>query len=166
MTTLYLCRHAIAADPKDGASDADRPLTPEGIKKFRKAAKGLVKLLGAKNLSHILSSPLLRARQTAEILSEALAEERHDIPQTISDALKPPGDLKRLLKEVRSLKGASGIVAVAHEPFLSQWIGELCFDRAGRVELKKGGVAAIELADVQAKGDLLWLMQPGMLRDI
>ena len=166
MTILYLCRHAIAADPAKGMSDDDRPLTAEGIRKFRKTAKGLIKLIGEKKLSHILTSPLLRARQTAEIISEALAEERLDIPPIITDALKPPGDLKQLLKEARKLKSASGVIAVAHEPFLSQWIGELCFDHAGRVELKKGGVGAIELADVQSKGDLLWLMQPGMLRDI
>jgi len=173
MTTLYLCRHAVAAEPVGIMTDADRPLTPDGAKKFRKAAHGLVKLLGKREkggrgegerggVTHILSSPLVRARQTAEILAEAFA-----VPVKVTAALEPPGDLKRLIKEIRGLKNARGVVVVGHEPTLGDWLGELCFDRAGRVELKKGSVAAIELnTHTDAKGQLLWLIQPGILRNL
>jgi phosphohistidine phosphatase SixA len=166
MPTLYLCRHAIAADPSAGMNDAHRPLTSDGVKKFRKAARGFIKLIGAKNITHLLASPLLRARQTAEILSEALAQEKYDIPVKLTDALEPPGDLKQLQTQLRALKSPAGIIAVGHEPFLGHWIGELCFAHAGRVQVKKGAIAAIELAHDHAHGELLFLLQPGILRDL
>ncbi|MCL2640147.1 MAG: phosphohistidine phosphatase SixA [Phycisphaerales bacterium] len=164
MTTLYLCRHAIAAEPVGIMTDADRPLTPDGAKKFRKSAHGLAKLLdkgGGDSVTHIFTSPLVRARQTAEILAEAFA-----VPVKVTAALDIPGNLKQLIKEIRALKNVQGIIAVGHEPTLSDWLGELCFDQPGRVELKKGAVAAIELARTDAKGQLLWMIQPGILRHL
>ena len=166
MVMVYLCRHGIAEDARKGMSDAERALTAEGVKKFRKAADGLVKLVGPGGISHVVSSPLLRARQTAEILAEAVAAKERKIEVQLSKTLGSPGDLRGLMHLVRGLRGAEGIVAVGHEPLLSQWAAELCFDRHGRLRLKKGAVAAIELADAGQKGELVWLLQPGMLRDV
>jgi len=92
---LYLVRHAIAADRGEGAfpNDDERPLTPEGIHKFRLAARGLSEL-GMKP-GRIVSSPLLRAKQTAEILRDAVAK---DVAITISPSLTPNAEYGALLK--------------------------------------------------------------------
>jgi phosphohistidine phosphatase len=161
---LYICRHAAATDPTGSLRDEDRPLTPEGIAKFRKAAKGFCAL--DPEATHILTSPLLRARQTAEILFDVLAKAGHIAADPIiTDSLAPPGKLDGLLAKVRSVKNAGNIVAVGHEPTLSTWIGQLCFGQRGGCELKKGAIAAIELTE-RGRGDLVWLMQPGQLRQL
>jgi phosphohistidine phosphatase len=164
MITLYLCRHGIAEDATDGMSDDDRKLTSEGIKKFRKAAKGLLQILRPKDVSHILTSPLLRARQTAEILADVLDASKHDVAVQIVPSLKPGTPLPAFLKTVRALPRPNAVIAVGHEPTLSEWLGTLCFDRPGRVELRKGAIAAIELAPTGPKGHLLALLQPHALR--
>jgi phosphohistidine phosphatase len=142
--------------------DADRPLTAEGAKSFRRAAKGLVKLIGAEEISHLVSSPLLRARQTADIVAGVLREEGVKMAVEVSDTLGVRAEARAFVKMLGGLRGATGVIAVGHEPTLSAWVGELCFGKAGRVQFKKGAVAAIELE--HGKGELAWLMQPGMLR--
>jgi phosphohistidine phosphatase len=154
---LYLCRHAIAAEAQDG-DDAARPLTAEGVKKFRRAARGFFAL--EPEVGHIVSSPLLRAQQTAEILAMALEKRGTIVGVSISASLGEEPNLKKLLSEVRDYNG--NVAAVGHEPTLSKWIGELCFDAAGRCEMKKGAIAAIELNG--ERGTLLWIMQSGQLR--
>jgi phosphohistidine phosphatase len=154
---LYLCRHAIAEDPIDG-DDFHRALTPEGIKKFRQSARGFLKL--DPQVGHILTSPLVRARQTADLLAEALAEKKEKVDITPCEPLGIPADLRQFLSELRKHKGNA--VAVGHEPTLSEWIGELCFGAVGRCEMKKGAIAAIEI--LGSEGTLLWHLQPGQLR--
>src|SRR5579863_4308853 len=105
MTMLYLCRHAIAADATGELPDAQRPLTPEGMRKFRKGARGLVAFVGAKAIGHILTSPLLRARQTAEILAEVLTEHHRAAAVAATEALGPEGRIEALVKEVRGFRG-------------------------------------------------------------
>ena len=159
---LYLCRHAAAADATGAQPDEDRALTPEGSAKFRKAARGFCALDPA--VTHILTSPLLRARQTAEILFDILAEAGQlALDPIVTDTLAPPGKLAGLLAKARGLKAAGNIIAVGHEPTLSTWIGQLCFGQGGACELKKGAIAAVELTERSA-GTLLWLMQPRQLR--
>ena len=159
---LYLCRHAAAEDARADLRDEERALTPEGIAKFRKAAKGFCAL--EPDVTHIVTSPLLRARQTAEILFEALAEDGQvSTDPIILDVLSAPGKLDVLLQKVRGIKHAVNVVAVGHEPILSTWIGQLCFGTHGACVMKKGAIAAIELAE-RNRGELLWLMQPRQLR--
>ncbi len=161
---LYLCRHAAAEDAHDGLRDEDRPLTPEGITKFRKAAKGFCLL--EPQVTHIITSPLLRARQTAEILFEILAQDGQvSTDPIITDVLGPPGKLDALLAKARTLKNSGNVVAVGHEPILSTWIGQLCFGTHGACAMKKGAIAAIELSE-RNRGELLWLMQPRQLRAV
>ena len=158
---LYLCRHAIAEEPASGQGDAERALTPEGIRKFRQAARGFVRM--GVDVSHVFTSPLLRARQTAEILAEAFAHEKRSVELVISKPLGAAPRLKAFLEELAGIKGRD-VVAVGHEPALGQWIGELCFGSVGRVQLKKGAIAAIELQ--RERGEMLWLLQPGQLREL
>lgn len=161
---LYLCRHAAAEEAIGAMRDEDRPLAPDGIDKFRRAARGFAAL--EPDVTHIVTSPLLRARQTAEILFDILAQDKHvSLDPTVLEALGPPGKLEVLLSKVQAIKGAKNVVAVGHEPTLSAWIGLLCFGERGRCSLKKGAMAAIELGERQ-RGELLWLLQPRQLRKL
>ncbi|MGE5176197.1 MAG: phosphohistidine phosphatase SixA [Hyphomicrobiales bacterium] len=161
---LYVVRHAIAVDHGDPAypNDDDRPLTPEGIHKFRLAARGL-KEIGAKP-KRIVSSPLVRARQTAEILRDMVAP---NVEITISKALHPATSYADVVKEVRKYK-EDVIAVVGHEPHLSGLTSYLLMGggQAAAIEFKKGAVARILFEDGPAAGSgmLEWLIQPGALR--
>lgn len=159
---LYLCRHGIAEDPAHGQPDAERALTLEGIKKFRRAAKGFASL--DPEITHILTSPLRRAAETATLLHNALAKVQKEPTLEAVPALAPPGKLKEFLATLRRLPADSAVVAVAHEPFLGSWLGELCFGRPGQAELKKGAIAALDLDDELNAARLLWLLPPALLR--
>ncbi len=161
---LYLCRHALAADASGKVSDADRPLTPQGIRKFQRAARGLAAL--EPGIQTILSSPLVRARQTARLAAEALSSASAETPVVaIAPSLAPPGRLDIFLDGLRTIKEpAGGVMAVGHEPILSRWIGQLCFGHPGACQIKKGAVAAMDLDLSAGRGTLLYLLQPGQLR--
>ena len=161
---LFLCRHAIAA-ASSLTTDRLRPLTPEGERKFRRAARGFLRL--KPEIELILCSPLLRARQTAEILAEEIDSlSRRPVHLDTIDYLAPPGRLDALLSHLAGLKAVEGVVAVGHEPILSDWIGQLCFGQVGRCELKKGGIALIRLDSSCKQGFLEFLMQAGQLRKL
>jgi len=161
---LLIVRHAIAVERGDAAypNDNERPLTPDGIHKFRAAARGL-KSLGARP-ERILSSLLVRARQTAEILRDVLAG---DIDLDFSDHLAPGGDYGALLRQVATL-GADSVAVVGHEPHLSGLVSYSLVGGAARASLLlKKGAAALVVFDGPAeagRGTLEWLAQPGVLR--
>ncbi len=164
---LYLIRHAIAGNAKEDGSDAERPLTREGVKKFRRAVKGFMLL--DPPIDVIFSSPYLRARQTAEILAHDI-ERAQRLPLTahLEESLAPPGDVRSFLAAVAKISpSARGVAAVGHEPILSGWIAALCGDGHGRYEMKKGAIAGIELAGgKEMKGELFMLAQPTLLRGL
>jgi phosphohistidine phosphatase len=155
MKDLYLLRHGIAADSAPGG-DAARPLTAEGIAKMELAARGMRKL--GITLDLLLTSPLVRARETAAIVGRELG-----IEPWIADPLAPGCDAGRLSMAIESAPGAkTRIMAVGHEPDLSQLIEALC---GARAEMKKGGLARIALLSLEARyGALLWLLPPAVLR--
>jgi len=163
---LLIVRHAIAAERGDPAfqNDDDRPLTPEGIHKFRLAARGLKEV--APKPDRIVSSPLVRARQTAEILRDAVAP-RGRI--NLCDHLVPDGDFAALLEYVLQL-GGSCVALVGHEPHLSGLTSYLLAGERSNASVvyKKGGAALVTFEDSPAAGSgtLEWLIQPGALRDI
>jgi len=163
---LLIVRHAIAVERGDAAfaNDDERPLTPDGIHKFRAAARGL-RDLGVK-LDRILTSPLVRARQTAEILRDAVASE---IDLDFSKHLAPGGDYAALLSAVGTLH-ADRVAVVGHEPHLSGFLSYCLVggDARGSFLLKKGA-AALVLFDGRpdaGAGTLEWLIQPGALRGV
>ena len=112
---LLIVRHAIAVEHGDPAykRDDDRPLTPEGMHKFRLAARGLREF--TEKPDRIVSSLLIRARQTAEILRDALAP---DVKIEFCDDLVPGGDFAGAVTFLRQL-GAERVAIVGHEPHLS-----------------------------------------------
>ena len=145
---LYLLRHGIAEDARPGQDDADRPLTSEGIRRMEKAAHGM--LVVVPGLDRILTSPLKRARQTAEIVAAAFGMEAEACPDLSLD-----GDPRSALK---GLDRASSVLLVGHEPGLSV----LAAGGPGRIEFRKGALARIDLPP----GRLVWLMTNRQLRSL
>jgi phosphohistidine phosphatase len=163
---IYIVRHAIAV-PRGtpGIIDDDRPLTEEGIKKMRRVAAGLRGLDYRPGL--ILSSPLLRARSTAEILFEAYGRK---IPLQLVLTLGPSGKRPELYRDIRNYgKDMDSLMLVGHQPSLGEIAGEIVFGSSKHyVELKKGGACVIELDDVRGtpKGRMISLLTPSILRKI
>lgn len=154
-------RHGPAVEPgTPGIPDDARPLTPDGRRKTRAAARGL-KALGL-GLDGILSSPLPRALQTAEILADVLGLPR---PRT-SDRLLPGSPPARLLGALREAGGEAPVL-VGHEPSLSAAVSLLAgAPRPVALQLKKAGMAfaAVEALAPRPRGTLLLLLTPSVLR--
>jgi phosphohistidine phosphatase len=162
---LYIIRHAIAVDEgsPEYEEDSQRPLTDKGKKKMRQIAKGL-RALGV-DLDMVISSPYVRAKETAEILADVF--KMKDV--TFSDNLIPMGDPDLLIAEMNEKYSVNSIALVGHEPFLSALIGLLVSENAGiDMTLKKGGVCRLSADDLHhaRKAALEWLLTPGILVEI
>jgi phosphohistidine phosphatase len=135
---LYILRHGIAAEKGDPRypKDEDRPLTEEGQKKTLKVARRM-KALGLR-FDLILSSPLARARQTAEIAGSVLGCKNK---LKFSTNLAPEGNKRALLREIGR---RPSVLLVGHEPYLSELISTLLSGTAGlRIELRKAGLCKL-----------------------
>ncbi len=157
---IYLFRHGVAADRQPGMDDAARPLTDEGVEKTRAAAAGLVRLIETPEA--ILTSPKLRARQTAELLGEAF-----DLECAVFAPLGE-GPAEAIIEALADRREPS-LVLVGHEPDFSEATERLCFGGShGGVKLKKAGCAAVEIGGGDAPrpgaGQLRWLATGKMLR--
>jgi phosphohistidine phosphatase len=159
---LYLLRHGIAVDPGfSGMSDDERPLTQKGIKRMREIAAGLCAL--DLDLDRIVTSPLPRARETAEIVALALSAkdrlETSNVLQTGADA----ATVERWLRD----RAEERIMLVGHNPTLSELVSLLVVGaRMSPIcELKKGGIAAL-LKSGRPSGpfELSWVATPRLLR--
>jgi phosphohistidine phosphatase len=161
--TLFLLRHAIAADPAPGQSDEDRALTPDGARKMRRIARGL-KALGFR-ADVVLTSPLRRAEETAALL---VAELDPAPSVEIYQPLGPGHDPSDVLAELRRYRSTQRLVLVGHQPDLGELASHLLTGAASRVPLpfKKGGVAAIDVSSLppRSTGTLQWFATPRMLR--
>jgi phosphohistidine phosphatase len=162
---VMVVRHAIAVDRDEAGvlamADRDRPLTKKGRARARRAFKSLSKR--TPKVVSLFSSPLLRAVQTAELLSEAYGIEYQETPALLPDAA--PGELAELLAEDA---GISPVAVVGHEPHLSQWVGwSLVGKPRSLVELRKAGACLVRFEDAPraGQGRLVWLSPPSLLRD-
>jgi phosphohistidine phosphatase len=157
---LLLFRHGIAEDHGPDGADASRRLTREGIEKTTEAARGLAKV--ADEPGAILTSPKVRAKQTADIIAEAFGE-RAEILDVLAGE-DPDAILRALAK-----RDEERILIVGHEPTFSRLVESICTGQVrGSVEMKKAGCACVEL-DLQRNGKvthgrLEWLATPRMLR--
>ncbi len=159
---LYLIRHAIAVEEYE--DDSQRPLTEKGKKKMRNIAKGL-RTLGVE-FDLILSSPYVRAAETAEILGEVFKMKQE---VQFSDNLVPMGDPDLLIAEMNEKYAADSVAIVGHEPFLTAFIGLLISENASvDITLKKGGVCRLSADDLHHshRASMDWLLTPGILVDI
>jgi phosphohistidine phosphatase len=153
---IFFLRHGLAGERGDWKdNDAARPLTDEGIEKMKRIAGTLAALnLG---LNAIVTSPLVRARQTAEIVAQKLEV------KLIEDGRLAPGfNAEQLRAILLDHPGVNAIMVVGHEPDFSETISALI--GGGRIVCKKGGLALVELPDAQScKGELAWLVPPKVL---
>jgi phosphohistidine phosphatase len=157
--TVYFLRHGVAAKRGEWTGDDDlRPLTDEGRAALARAAGAIARLEIAP--AAIVTSPLVRARQTAEIVGEALGVA--DV--VVDDGRLAPGfDARRLTAVLADHVGSAAdeIMVVGHEPDFSRTIGEL---GGGAVACKKGSLARVDLSDrTVPRGTLVWLLQPKVL---
>jgi phosphohistidine phosphatase len=157
---LYILRHGLAADKDDPKypNDEDRPLTDEGEKKTLKVARRLKELGLAFNL--ILSSPLVRARQTAEITASVLGSKNK---LRFTTNLSPNGSKKGLLREVNK---RVRVLLVGHEPYLTELMSILLTGKAGLcIDLKKGGLCKLEAGAMRYGrcATLGWLAPPRLM---
>lgn len=162
---LILVRHGPAGDGKakaawaaTGRPDAERPLTAEGREKMRRAARGIAWLADGAQL--IASSPLARAKQTAELLRERLRA-----PLAETGALAPSAEPAELLRWLAG-RPERTIVLAGHEPQLGRVIAWLCAGGAAPfTELKKGQACLLELRERRAgRARLIWSVAPAELR--
>jgi phosphohistidine phosphatase len=158
---LYVIRHGLAEDRGDAwPDDAKRPLTDEGISRMRKAARGLARL--GVTIDIVLTSPLVRARQTAEIV----AGELDPRPSLVNvDSLAPAGSYAAVIADLGKYARRSRIGLVGHEPMIGELTARLIGSRHA-VEFKKGGVCRIDLDDLPPAGPgaLRWMLTPRILR--
>jgi phosphohistidine phosphatase len=164
---LYLMRHGIAAAKEDASvkHDGERPLTDKGIKRMRKAAKGVSRLGIA--FDCVLTSPLLRARQTAEIVCRTLGIE--DRLEEIS-ALAPESTVEHLLFGLTRYQDREHLLLVGHEPLLSGFTVYLLGGQKPvnlKLDFKKGCLCRIE-TELSAgnPATLHWLLTPKQLRSL
>ena len=161
--SVYLVRHAFAghADAARWPDDALRPLTPDGIRRFRAAALGLRAL--APDVDAVLSSGHARAWETAGLLHEVA---RWPEPQE-APALEAGRPAAAALDLLRGRDGGS-VALVGHEPYLSRLASLLCAggEETLRLELKKGAVALLEVEGEPRPGSafLRWAVAPRILR--
>lgn len=164
---LYLLRHGLAVERGTPGfeDDAARPLTPKGRRQLRKISAAIKKL--ERDFDLILSSPFLRAKQTAEIVANGLQLKRR---LKFSNALAPGGAAAILLRQLERHKPApEKVLLVGHEPDLSRLISLLVIGNLQlQLDFKKGGLCKLEAKELRAGkcATLAWLLTPKQMRMI
>lgn len=158
---LLLIRHAHAGDKAawaaSGRPDGERPLSQEGRETMRRAAPALRCLVP--RLDRLATSPLVRAAETAQIVSGAYDQ----LPAEIVDALRAGGDATELLAWIREQPRGSTLALVGHNPDFEELIAWLlATQRDGFVRLRKGGAALVRFTELArpGAGTLQWLLTP------
>ena len=158
---LYILRHGIAVEPGTAgyADDSERPLTPKGEGKMKQISKAMKAL--ELSFDRILSSPYVRARQTAEIVAEAFDAARK---LDFSGSLTPNGSSKKLIELLDQMDPPpNSVLLVGHEPYLSGLISLLVSgDSNLSIVMKKGGVCKLTVDSLKHGrcAELEWLLTP------
>ena len=155
---VYFLRHGLAANAETWrGDDAERPLTDKGRERMSAVARKLAKL--DIDADVVVTSPLLRAKQTASIVARAL-----DLSEKVVEDERLAGGfgVDALAAILRDHCDAEAVVLVGHEPNMSATIGHVL--GGVRVELKKGAIACLSFEDpTSSKSELLWLAPPKVL---
>jgi phosphohistidine phosphatase len=160
---LYLIRHGIAAERgEEYPDDSKRPLTSDGIARLKKEAKALDSL--GVTFDQILSSPLVRAKQTADALSEHM---KSHPPVATADALSPAGTPAAVMQELGKHMRKGRVALVGHEPNMGELAAYLIGAKSP-LPFKKGAVCRIdfEVFPPKGTGQLCWFITPKMLRGL
>ena len=162
---LFLLRHGLAVErgTPGFANDAERPLTPQGRRQLRKIAAALRQM--ELSFDAILSSPVLRARQTAEIVARELQLKNR---LAFADELQPGGRAEKSVQRLATLKPLPAtLLLVGHEPDLSELLSLLVTGATGAgFAFKKGGLAKLDVRKLRAGtcATLAWLLTPAQLK--
>jgi len=157
---LLIIRHAAAVPSgTPGIPDDDRPLTPKGKAKFRVAAQGLARLADRPDV--LLTSPLPRARATADIAARAFER----VEPRVEPALAH-GGVDAILAALGKQPREATVAIVGHEPVLGALLARLLGAGDGaRFPFKKGGAALVDLPEGPAgEARLIWFLKPRVLR--
>ena len=161
---LYLVRHAAAEDSNPATDDKDRALTEDGKTRMMRAVEGLRKMKVRPVL--ILTSPLKRAHETAEILATGLAGVRVEVMPELAPGVDSPS----IVEALRAHAKHKSIALVGHQPGLGNLASFLLTgsDRRCDLDFKKGAVACLEaeFSDHPTRCMLEWLAAPRILRRI
>jgi phosphohistidine phosphatase len=155
---LYFFRHGIA-QPHDlpGLPDHQRQLTDEGFLRTRRSAR-LLKLLDLR-LDRLYSSPLIRARQTADVIGQTLG-----IAVQIRDEVAPGFNLTHVETLTRDMGSEGAVMFIGHEPDLSATISALI--GGGSLTIKKGALARVDVQTyIPLRGQLTWLLNPKIFEE-
>lgn len=166
---IILTRHGDALSPDKaeaiGLSDGERPLTEKGKRQTRAAAAALRHVLDNKRVDYLLTSPLLRARQTGDILGGYLGDPVADP----TDALAPAAGNEAIDTMLRTCGDSECLLLVGHAPDLGKWVSWGLTRQTCRLrQFKQNGVALIEFPGVAegGTGTLRWLLTGTQLRDL
>src|SRR5262245_29805654 len=158
---LYLIRHGIAEERGDAwPDDSKRPLSAEGMTRMRKSMRGLARL--ELTIDVILTSPLVRTRQTAEIVAAGLQPR----PSIIAvDSLAPGGSQAAIFADLEKHSRKMRLGIVGHEPGIGELAARLIGSRHA-VEFKKGAICRIDVDELppSGPGELRWFLTPKALR--
>jgi phosphohistidine phosphatase len=160
---LYLVRHAIAADRGDEwPDDTKRPLTVRGISRFKDVVRGLRRL--DVTVDEIFTSPLVRTRQTADLLAAGLGSK--PVIKSL-EALAPGHSPATVMAQLAKVSHRSRIALVGHEPGLGELAAHLIGAQRS-LAFRKGGVARIDLGALTSKraGSMIWFVPPKVLREL
>jgi phosphohistidine phosphatase len=161
---LYLLRHGIAVEPGIAGYelDSERPLTAKGENRLRTTARAMVEL--ELSLDLILTSPFLRAKQTAEIIARRFKLQKK---LAFSDDLTPGGNPRLLIEQLNRLRPKpENVLLVGHEPYLSKLIALLAAGNTSLdIDFKKGGLCKLETEFLHYGrcARLVWLLPPRLL---
>jgi len=159
---LLVVRHAIAVPHGTaGFADSERPLTPEGELKFREAARGLAQILDRPDA--LLTSPWLRARQTAAIAADAWGG-----PEPKATPALASGSFEKQAEVLDEYPEDATVAIFGHEPWVSQLVARLVGTRAeNRLAFKKGAAALVDVPGrLEEGGSLVWFLPPKLLRKL
>jgi phosphohistidine phosphatase len=160
---IFLIRHGVAEERGEAwPDDTKRPLTPDGTSRMEKAARGLSRL--DITFDVILSSPLVRARQTADIVAARIGGHP---PIVNTDALAPGSEYAAILAALEKHARKGRIALVGHEPGVGELAARLIGSRHA-IEFKKGAVCRIDLDEIPpaGPGDLRWMVPSRFLRAV
>lgn len=158
---VFIIRHAIAEDRAPGVVDDERRLTKRGKERFRGAARGLARLYPPP--AAMVSSPLVRARQTARIAARAW-----DRMGFTRDGALAGGSVEDVRELLSRFPADASVALVGHEPQLSGLLAHLVGSQdAAGLAFKKGGVAVVDLPEgPSSAGRLAAFLPPGVMRSV
>jgi phosphohistidine phosphatase len=159
---VILMRHGVAAAKRPGgkANDAARPLTAAGRKKTREVSRGLLAL--GFEPSVIVTSPLVRAVQTAEIVRDQCRKKPKWI---VTEAMTPDADPRQIWKELRRQPDDAVVLCAGHAPHIDLALAAALMLREPLTEMRKAGVAVLDLAG-HGPATLRALFEPAHLRQV